>query len=214
MHVRAAPKPPSPRASLWVFVTLAGAVCALTLLFLGTREVMAIGGACADGNVPYVIARPCPKGTFVSVFGGVFGGMACVGLYVLVTSQRRLPALTGFVWPALFLSLAWNFLEFGLRPSAGDGPVWGWLLTGALFVALGGVPLLFTVGPTLRAFAGFTGEAAPTPVRARPPAPPHPTAPLVGAIERLAELHRTGVLDDAEFQAAKRRVIAQEDGPR
>jgi hypothetical protein len=213
MHIRAAPHPPPLRASLWVFVTLAGAVCALTLLFLGTREVMAIGGACADGNAPYVIARPCPKGTFVSVFGGVFGGLVCVGLYTLVTTQRRLPALTGFVWPALFLSLAWNFFEFGLRPPAGDGPVWAWLLTGVLFVALGGVPLLFTVGPTLRAFAGFTGEAAPTPVRARPPTPPRTAAPLVGALERLAELHRAGVLDDAEFGAARRRVLGEGEEP-
>jgi hypothetical protein len=223
MHAHAAAQGPSLRASLWVFVTLAAAACALTLLFLGTREVMAIGGACADGNAPYVIARPCPRGTAVSVVGGIFLGLVAVGLYVVVTTVQRLPALTGLVWPALFLSLGWNFFEFGLRPPVGDGVVWGWLLTGVVFAAMGGVPLLFTLGPTLRAFAGYTGDAAPAHPRPRAaprsPAPLHARAPAGGAdavvyaLERLAELHRTGVLNDAEFGAAKRRVVGEEVEP-
>jgi hypothetical protein len=66
MHTSRAPDPASFRSSAWVFVTLAGAVCALTLLFLGMRGVMEVGGACAEGNAPYVIAQPCPPGTFAS----------------------------------------------------------------------------------------------------------------------------------------------------
>jgi hypothetical protein len=234
MHTYRPPDPASFRSSAWVFVTLAGAACALTLLFLGVRGVMEVGGACADGIAPYVIERRCPPGTVVSIFGGVFGGLACVGLYAWHTSTARIPSLTALAWPALFLSLGWNFVEYGLRPPFGEGLVWGWVFVGLVFVAIGGVPLAYFARPTLAAFARYTGEVRPVRPRAGPTyrSAPWPETPnrealasavvdadgwsgsLVHALERLAELHRTGVLDDAEFQAAKRRVIAQEDGPR
>jgi hypothetical protein len=41
------------------------------------------------------------------------------------------------------------------------------------------------------------------------PAEPEPTKPLdlVGELHKLAELHTEGVLDDAEFKAAKKRLL-------
>jgi hypothetical protein len=36
-----------------------GLSACITLVFLGMRAVMDIGGACADGG-PYVSANPCP----------------------------------------------------------------------------------------------------------------------------------------------------------
>ena len=45
-------------AGAWVFLSLAGVACGMTLLFLGMRAVMEIGGACAEGVSPYAVARP------------------------------------------------------------------------------------------------------------------------------------------------------------
>jgi hypothetical protein len=49
-------------------------------------------------------------------------------------------ALPLLAWPALFLSLGWNFLEFGVQPPGG-GLAWGWLVPGVMFVLMGGGPL-------------------------------------------------------------------------
>jgi hypothetical protein len=234
MHHYRPPDPASFRSSAWVFVTLAGAACALTLLFLGMRGVMEVGGSCAEGNAPYVISQRCPPGTFASTLGGIFGGLLFLGLYAWHTGTARIPSLTALAWPALFLSLGWNFAEYGLRPPFGEGLVWGWMIVGIVFFAIGGVPLAFFARPTLAAFVRYTGEVRPVRAHSGPmhrSVPPPETrsrealasavvdadgssGSLVHAIERLAELHRAGVLDDAEFQAAKRRVIGQEDGPR
>ena len=53
--------------------------------------------------------------------------------------RRRSPLLA---WPALFLSLGWNFLEFGFDPPGeDDGLVWGWIVCGVVFWLMGGLPL-------------------------------------------------------------------------
>jgi hypothetical protein len=229
-HADASPRL-SLRASLVVFLTLAGAACGMTLLFLGMRAVMAVGGACADGNPPYVIATPCPRGVPLAVFGGVFGGLACLGAYGMVTAARQIPNLIAFAWPALFLSLGWNFVEFGVRPVGGGGLVWAWLLCGVLFAAMGAVPLLIAAPAAVRRFS----EPAPSaPRRSRslaermrapgalrlsdadstsvPSAERVPGAELVAALERLATLHRAGALDEAEYRAAKDLLIGQGGG--
>ena len=54
------------------------------------------------------------------------------------------PGYTGLValaWPALFLGLGWNFLEYGVRNPFGDGVELGWLIPGVIFMIMGGVPL-------------------------------------------------------------------------
>ena len=73
-------RPRSLRASLWVFVSLAAVACAITLLFLGMRSVMKIGGTCASGG-PYLISSPCPKGVPLVVLGGIWGGLVFAAVY-------------------------------------------------------------------------------------------------------------------------------------
>lgn len=41
----------------------------------------------------------------------------------------------------------------------------------------------------------------------QPPPPAAPAGDAVGDIDHLAELHRTGVLDDEEFAAAKAKLL-------
>ena len=58
----------------------------ITLLSLGMRAVMDVGGACADGG-PFVTAQPCPSGTPVAMVGGMFGLFGAAGLIVWFGSR-------------------------------------------------------------------------------------------------------------------------------
>ena len=98
---------------------MGGLAFTMTILWLSMRAVMGIGGFCATGG-PYVPAVECPDVvvalTPLSIFGlFIFGGLAAWGGASLGGGWIGLIALG---WPALFLSLGWNFLEFGLRRPA------------------------------------------------------------------------------------------------
>ncbi len=111
------------------------ALC-LTLLFFGMRAVMEIGGSCG-GAFP-----PCPSGTAVSIPLAIIVGMLAAFGSVFYALRAGLPVLIGFAWPALFLSLGWNFLEYGFAPPDGFGGRGGALFAGVVFVVMGGVPLI------------------------------------------------------------------------
>ena len=58
----------------------------------------------------------------------IFVSLAGVG-FVLAGTFRGGPKLVALAWPALFLTLGWNFLEYAFDPPPPDsGIVWGWLL--------------------------------------------------------------------------------------
>ncbi|MBA2326041.1 MAG: hypothetical protein H0V95_05280 [Actinobacteria bacterium] len=137
-----------------IFIGLAGLCAALTILFWSMRAVMEIGGSCASGNVPYEITRPCPKGTGFLMTGSIFGGIFMFGLYAV--SAVGGPSLWPLAWPALFLSLGWNFFEYGVDPPFGSGVAPGWLICGVLFALMGGAPLLILIrsGWFARLFTG------------------------------------------------------------
>ena len=46
--------------------------------------------------------------------------------------------------------------------------------------------------------------------RATTPPPFRDDGDVVGRLERLAQLHASGALDDAQFEAAKRSVLGEE----
>lgn len=214
------------RAFVAVFLTLAGVSCGLTLLYLGMRSVMDIGGACASGG-PYVPRAQCPEGVPLLMMAGIWGGLIFVGLYLWATSKHRVPTLVGFAWPALFLSLGWNFLDYGIDPPGAGGLVWGWLVCAVLFALMGGLPLLVLVKPVLAQFTRG-GPDAPDAARVviptrskvkelrkqqfgvQPAAEPRGDESMVDALERLSALHRSGALSDAEYEAAKQRVLRGE----
>jgi hypothetical protein len=125
---------------------------ATTSAYLAMRDVMAIGGSCASGG-PYEVAVPCPKGTGTLMVGGIFGWFLGAGLTGVAGSQ--LPgdygSLALLAWPGLFLSLGWNFLDFGFDPADGGGTDAGLVFCGVLFFLMGGVPLLFGLKGLARA---------------------------------------------------------------
>ncbi|HEX2755854.1 MAG TPA: SHOCT domain-containing protein [Candidatus Limnocylindrales bacterium] len=115
----------------------------ITLLFLGMRAVMDVGGACADGG-PYVSAQPCPTGVPLAMVGGMFGLFGSAGLTVWFGSRigKAAASIVALGWPALFLSLGLNFLDYAFHPPDNEAtPVWGWLIPGVLFWLMGGAPL-------------------------------------------------------------------------
>jgi hypothetical protein len=135
---------PSGRDIGLLLVAAGGLAGCITLIFLGMRAVMDIGGACASGG-PFVPVQPCPDGVDLLMVLGIFGlfGFGGLGLYAGSQVGGAWVALPLLAWPGLFLSLGWNFLEYGLWPPGQDaGWEWGWLVPGVLFVLMGGVPLL------------------------------------------------------------------------
>jgi hypothetical protein len=135
------------RTIAWFLVGVAGLAMSITLLWLGMRSVMDVGGACADGG-PYVSAQSCPDGAPLATVGGMFGLFLFGGLITWKGSSIGggwgSIALLG--WPALFLSLGWNFFEYGFNPPAPPGQSpgweWGWIVCGVVFGLMGGIPLL------------------------------------------------------------------------
>jgi hypothetical protein len=213
----------------------------IALLWLGMRAVMDLGGFCASGG-PYQIAVECPDAVIASTPLSIFGGFLAAGL--IIWGAAGLPgawlSLVFLAWPALFLSLGWNFLEYGFFPPEG-GWVWSWLFCGVLFVLMGAVPLIFVLGSVRdedhggRAYA--SGRVV---VRPRPPVPTSsgdprsayrpeprpapaspvgspadgaPTEPLVDRLERLAAMRRRGDLTSAEYETAKAATLAEVRGP-
>jgi hypothetical protein len=132
----------------------------ITLLFLGMRAVMDVGGACADGG-PFVTAQPCPTGTPMAMIGGMFGLFGAAGLIMWFGSRisTAATAVVALGWPLLFVSLGWNFLEYGLHPTDGEeGPVWGWLIPGILFWVMGLAPVVVAIAAWREARAGRPGN--------------------------------------------------------
>jgi hypothetical protein len=224
------------RNAVWISLGVAGVACGLTLLFLGMRSVMRIGGVCASGATPFEISRPCPKGVPLLMIASIWGGLLFTALYAFQVIRAGVPSFLGLIWPALFLSLGWNFLDFGIHPPDESGLVWGWLICAVLFLLMGALPLIPALASLRRsprgehappgsiraAFApGGTAAAAAAlsalrSIRSRGwtisrPAPAPAGDDLAADLERLDSLHRSGALSDAEYQAAKDAVIKRAD---
>jgi hypothetical protein len=229
------------RATVGIFISLAGLTCGLTILFLGMRAVMDIGGYCAEGG-PFEIRQTCPDGVPGLFLGGLWGGIIFCGIYVWQTIKHEVPSFLALVWPALFLSLGWNFWEYGLNPPAPPGEeagiVWSWIICGVVFFLMGGLPLIAAIPAVIKSFTkddeeppGFKSivteplsvlrnikvrpttpptEDRPDPFKRQDPSTSGASDDLVGELERLAALHRSGALGDSEYAAAKRRLL--EDG--
>lgn len=199
---------------------IAGLAASLTLVFLSMRAVMDVGGFCAEGG-PYEIQTHCPEGTVVLLPLSIFAGLGSAALAGWKGSQIGGPfaGLVALAWPALFISLGWNFLEYALWPPGDQGGiVWGWLIPGIVFEIMGILPLLGLL-PSRRAFLGT--ETADSPValmsarkRLLNDLVSHAhergwgaQEDLVSKLERLAALREQGAITSAEFEAAKQAVI-------
>ncbi len=206
-----------------MFVGMAGLTCGITLLFLGMRSVMNIGGFCASGG-PYRIAVSCPHGVTGLILGGVWGGLLFGFVYTWQSIKLGGPTLVWLAWPALFLSLGYNFLQYAFDPPVGHGPVIGWLIPGVLFILMGGVPLAIglvqlrserappygSLAAAIPFLRSGTTRASSSPL-VEPPSTPAGDGDVVEKLERLAELHRRGDLTAQEYEGAKESIIRSRD---
>lgn len=198
---------------------VAGLAACLTVVFLGMRAVMNVGGFCAEGG-PYVIDTPCPAGVPLLMILGIFGLFGFGAITGWKSSQigGPLAGLVLLVWPALFISLGWNFLEYAIRPPEPDyGIVWGWLIPGVIFVIMGAAPLLALL-PSRRLRGGGSTDSAEGLRQARKRllndlvSTAHERgwgaqSDIVSKLERVARLRDSGAISDNEFEQAKRAVI-------
>jgi len=214
---------PSARAIVTFLIGMGGLAFSLTILWLSMRSVMGVGGACASGG-PYVPAVPCPDVvialTPLSVFGlFLFGGLAGWGALSLGGGWLSLIFLG---WPVLFMSLGWNFLEFGFNPPGADPGelAWGWLFCGVIFELMGAGPLVLALwGSRSATRTGVTSRGRRVVLNPRGPyafhvldarrRQPPGTSSVADRLERLARLRDDGDLTEAEFEAAKRATLEE-----
>lgn len=216
------PADPRLRDVLLLALGIGGLVACVTLVFLGMRSVMDVGGACAEGG-PYVPAQACPEGSTAALLLGIFGGFG-FGALALVSGSRVGGLWAGAAiligWSGLFAALGWNFLEYGwLNPPPGEGIVWGWLIPGVLFEAMALGPILLVAWAGVARGTGAGGAGAPRPVvtgamddeaavaSEEADEAPDGTGALVGQLERLADLRARGLLAADEYERAKAAVL-------
>jgi hypothetical protein len=118
------------------------------------RSVMDIGGSCASGG-PFVPRVACPSGVPLLLVGSIWCGLIFAGIYAWQAFRTGAPSVGSLLWPALFLSLGYNFLEYGLHPPFGLASVEiGWLACAVVFGLMGGVPLLWAIPSMWKSFHG------------------------------------------------------------
>jgi hypothetical protein len=142
---------------LLVLVATFGLSACITLIWLGMRAVMDIGGRCAEGG-PFVPVQPCPVGAPAALTLGMLGifGFGALGIWAgaqIGGGGRRCPCWRG---RRLFGSLGWNFLEYGFTFEEG-AIVWGWVIPGVIFILMAVVPLWFV----------WSARASSVPINAR-----------------------------------------------
>ena len=131
---------------LVMFIGVAMVAYGITALWFGMRDVMDVGGYCAEGG-PYVSRQECPDGAELLMFTGIPLGI--IGLFVAMVGAAKSAKGAGALllllgWPALFVSLGYNFIDYAINPPENMGSTAGWWVCGVMF-GLMGVPALFAI---------------------------------------------------------------------
>jgi hypothetical protein len=201
-------------ATIAYLLGIAGLAGGITLVFIGMRAVMDVGGFCAEGG-PYVIETPCPEGVVLLTPLGIMGGLGAAAVAAGAGSRLGGPwsSVVLLAWPALFGALGWNFLEYGFNPPGDDpGWAWGWLICGVVFWAMAFVPLY--VGLQAAWSARSSAGSRPAGAYARPARPAasteRPTPPPPAASPADADPGEVFLLPEPPDDA----LDAAADGPR
>jgi hypothetical protein len=216
------------RDVLLVLVATFGLSACITLIWLGMRAVMDIGGACAEGG-PFVPVQPCPEGAPAALALGMLGifGFGALGIWAGAQIGGGWGGLPLLAWPALFGSLGWNFLEYGFTFEEG-AVIWGWVIPGVVFILMAVVPLWFVwsarassvpINARFGLPAGREAVAEPPPSlgwdtshrlaepAAREEPPSEAPSEAIERLERLAELRRRGDITSDEYERFKQALL-------
>lgn len=127
----------------WMMAVLFFFCLALTILYHGMRGVLDLGGFVASGG-PYAIAHPAPGWIWIMPVSAILMvATLVVGVNVSIASGFHGSSLMIFSWSAVFISLGWNFLDYGIGFGEKTGPVWSWLVCAFFFMLMGLIPLYF-----------------------------------------------------------------------
>jgi hypothetical protein len=198
------------RATLGILIFGGLVAGSYTVLFLGMRSGMEIGGSCGGVGAPR-----CPGHVGGLLPAAIWGGLIFAGLYVWQCAKHDVPSFTSLLWPALFLSLGYNFFDYAFK---GGTVASGFLICGVVFGLMGGVPLIWAIPHLWKVYAlgeidvdkpwhvTATGNAV---VTLRNVSRLSRQRSMTENLERLSELHKSGALDDLEYAKAKDRVIRE-----
>jgi len=132
----------------------------VTCIYLGMRGVMRLGGFVASGG-PYSIAHPAPDWIWIFPVSMLLM-MASIFVSMFASSRISGPNIMALSWSALFISLGWNFVEFGFGIGMGGWLAPGWIICAVLFAVMGLVPLFFVVRAFIKHFTKRSGFMEPS----------------------------------------------------
>jgi hypothetical protein len=133
-----------------------------------------------------------------------------------VATKYRVPSIVSLAWPALFLSLAYNFFDYGVHGQS------GFVVCGVVFALMGAVPLLWALPHLWRVYVrgreddpkpwhvSTTGAAVGSAFDLLNRLGKSSNEDMTDSLQRLDDLHRSGALDDLEYAKAKDKVIRGE----
>ena len=215
----------------YVFRTIVGLgleVAVLVAISLTIYKLLGVG-TCASGG-PYVVARECPEGTEwlgLLIPGSVFVGLFGIALYAMrgapPGSDKKggagFAALLG--WSGLFLGIAFACFWGVWGPNANPGPggELGGLIVGFLFVPMGLIPIVVSLG-VIRKERKYGVKADPeadlfsrlekrAPVARKSSFATSGGADKLTAMERLQALRDRGALTQKEFEKLKAEVMGE-----
>jgi len=126
-----------------MFFGVAMVAYGITALWFGMRDVLEVGGFCAEGGA-YVVRQSCPEGSELLIFTGIGAGV--IGIFVTIfgcfRAARGSVGLLLLGWPAVFISLGYNFIYYAINPPEEMGSTVGWWISGVIFMLMG-IPALF-----------------------------------------------------------------------
>lgn len=207
-------QPGGPGWYVLLFVGTAGLAGAITLLFHVMRSVMDVGGSCGS-NGQYRYAVPCPDGVAGATLLAIFGGLVSLAVTAMAAWRTHTRSIVMLAWPALFISLGVNFLQYGISPPDGSGVEIGLLVCGVVFELMGGVPLLIAASiwrdrrkarsrPDAQLAQPAHAVAVSSPVSSRwvPTPGPLPSGPIDAGAPRPSGIADAPVVGDSATRSA------------
>ena len=120
-----------------------GAAFCITCLYLAIRGLMGLGGRVSSGAGP----GGAPDWIWVVPVSIILG---LIFIFISAAFSHRVdgPSLFLPAWSGIFLSLGYNFLDFGFNPQGladKPGPIGALVACGIVFVIMGAVPVAISI---------------------------------------------------------------------
>jgi hypothetical protein len=141
--------------------------------------------------------------TISPMFFGIFGGIGFGALSLLLDSHAKsgtqvFGGIFGGCFAIVGVGAGWAMVSAAFKSVGGGGSTSSSRTSMSRTAAIASVPTVVT-----NAFTSLN------PTSARAPAPRRPAADPLDQIEKLSDLHKSGVLTDEEFEKEKAKLLAE-----